>query len=123
MILALNPDYPILDLFWTMLMVFGLGLFLWTLFVVFRDLFGRDNIGAGGKTLWVVGVLVFPLVGALAYLISQSQAMGERRLQREGATELRMDDYLDSVSAQGGYRGVRDVTRSTQAWTGPIRSA
>jgi hypothetical protein len=122
-IVALSSDYPILDLFWTMLMVLGLGLFLWMLFVVFRDLFGRDDIGAGGKTLWVVGVLVFPIVGALAYLINQSQAMGERRLQREGGTELRMDAYLDSVSAEGGYRGVRDVTRSTQAWTGPMRSA
>jgi hypothetical protein len=121
--LAVSSQYPILDLFWTMLLVLGLAVLLWTIVMVFRDLFGRADIGVGGKTLWVLAVLVFPIVGSLSYLISQSTAMGERRLAREGATDLRMDAYLHDVSGAGGYRGVRDVTRTSQAWTGPIRPA
>jgi Phospholipase_D-nuclease N-terminal len=120
--LALNPEYPILDLFWTMLEVFGLAVFLWMIVVVFRDLFGRADIGAGGKTLWVLVVLLLPLVGCLVYLVSQSEAMGKRRVERAGATDLRLGAYVDSVSGEGGYRGVRDVTDTAQAWSGPIRA-
>jgi hypothetical protein len=122
-VLAVNSQYPILDIFWTMLLVFGLAVLLWTIVVVFRDLFGRTDIGAWAKTLWVLVVLVFPIAGSLGYLISQSTAMGERRLAREGVTDLRMDAYLHDVSGAGSYRGVRDVTRTSQAWTGPIRPA
>ena len=123
MTLALNSEFPLLDIIWTMLLVFGLGLLLWTIVVVFRDLFGRTDIGAWGKTRWVVVVLVFPIAGSLGYLITQSAAMGERRLRREGDTDLRMDSYLHAVSLESGYGGVRDVTRTSQAWAGPIRPA
>jgi predicted membrane channel-forming protein YqfA (hemolysin III family) len=116
-------QYPLFDLFWTMLLFFGLAVLVWMIVVVFRDLFTRTDIGAGGKTLWVLAVLVFPIVGSLVYLISQSEAMGERRLQRRGADDLRMDSYLHTVSHHDSYRGVRDVTRTTQAWSGPIRPA
>jgi Phospholipase_D-nuclease N-terminal len=121
--LALSSEFPILDIFWTMLLAFGLGLLLWTIVLVFRDLFGRSDIGAWGKTLWVALVLFFPIAGSLGYLISQSKAMGERRLRARGDTDLRMDSYLHTASLDDGYGGVRDVTRTTQAWAGPIRPA
>jgi hypothetical protein len=120
--LAAKSEYPILDIFWTMLLAFGLALLLYTVVFVFRDLFGRTDLAAWGKTVWVVVVLLFPIAGSLGYLISQSAAMGERRLAREGDTDLRVDAYLGEVSG-GGFRGVRDVTRTSQAWSGPIRPA
>lgn len=123
MTLAISSSYPILDIFWTTFLLFGLALFLYTLFVVFRDLFGREDLAWWGKTLWVVGLLVFPLIGSLGYLISQSAAMAERRLAREGGvgTQLGSDAYLHTVAGEGGFRGVRDVTDTRQAWAGPIR--
>jgi Phospholipase_D-nuclease N-terminal len=119
MALALSSDFPILDILWTIVLAFGLGLLLWTIIVVFRDLFGRGDIAAWVKVLWVLAVFVFPIAGSLAYLITQSPAMGERRLARDGATDLRMDSYLHDRSGAGSYRGVRDVTRSNQVWSGP----
>lgn len=47
--------------------------------------------------------------------------MGERRLRRLGATEARMDAYVNSVSGSDGYRGVHDAAFSREAWSGPIR--
>ena len=85
MTLALSEDFPLQDLIWTMLMVFGWALFLYLLFVVFRDLFGRDDVSAWGKAGWVLLVLVLPIIGALVYLASQSAEMGERELRRNGA--------------------------------------
>ena len=123
MTLALSSEFPLLDVFWTMLLAFGLGRLLYTIVVVFRDLFGRSDIGAWGKSLWVVLVLVLPIAGSLGYLISQSTAMGERRLRARGGSDLRMDAYLHTVSGEGGYGNVKDVTRTSQAWSGPIRPA
>lgn len=123
MTLALSTEYPILDIFWTMLVVLGVAVLLWTLVVVFRDLFGRADIGAWRKTLWVVAVLLFPILGSLVYLVSRSEAMGETRLAGHGAGDLRMDEYVHTVSGDGRYRGVRDVTRTTAAWSGPGREA
>lgn len=123
MTLALSSEAPFLDLLWTMLMAFFLALFVYVLIVVFRDLFPRDDIGALGKTGWVALVLVFPIAGSVAYLVSQSAAMGERRLQRQGATQLRRDAHLQSLSGNGSYRGVRDSVRTSQVMTGPMRPA
>ena len=118
---ALNSDYPLLDVMWTLMMAFGLALFFYTLFYVFRDLFQRQDISAWGKAAWVVFVLVLPVIGSLSYLISQSGAMGQRRLQRSGATQLRMDAYERSVAAGNEFRGIHDVTYTKEAWTGPMR--
>lgn len=123
MILSLSSDYPLLDILWTLLMAFGLALFFYTLFFVFRDLFRRDDVSGWGKTGWVVFVLVLPLIGSLSYLISQSGAMGERRLHQLGSSQLRMDAYTQSVAAGNEYRGIHDVTYTREAWTGPMRGA
>jgi hypothetical protein len=116
-------NYPLLDIMWTLLLAFGLALFFYTLFFVFRDLFHRDDTSAWGKIVWVVFVLFLPLIGSLSYLISQSGAMGERRLQRLGSSQLSMDAYTRSVAAGDEYRGIHDVTYTRQAWTGPMRGA
>ena len=104
-------------------MVCGWALFLYLLFVVFRDLFGRDDVSAWGKTAWVLLVLVLPVIGSLVYLASQSARMGERELRRTGATHLRMDAYERSVTGDGQYHGLRDEAARRRAMSGPIRSA
>jgi Phospholipase_D-nuclease N-terminal len=123
MSLALSEDFPVLDMFWTLLLVFGWGLFLYVLFVVFRDLFDRDDVSTWGKVGWVVLVLVLPVIGSLVYLASQSREMGERELRRKGATVLRMNAYERSVTGDGHYRGLRDEATLHRDMTGPVRSA
>src|SRR3954471_4043421 len=108
MTLALSDDFPLQDLIWTMLMVFGWALYFYLLFFVFRDLFGRDDVSTWGKAGWVLLVLVLPIIGSLVYLASQSAEMGERELQRNSATDLRMDAYERSVTGDGQYHGLRD---------------
>lgn len=123
MVLALNSEFPLLDLFWTMLLAFGLALLAWTIVVVFRDLFGRTDISPWWKTLWVLAVLLLPIVGSLVYLLAHGEEIEARRLRRRGAAGGRPEAYLHGVSGADSYRGVHDVTRTTQAWSGPIRPA
>ena len=117
MVLALNPDYPLLDLFWTFLMIGAFGLFLWTLIVVFRDLFGRSDISTGGKVGWTVLVLIVPIIGALAYLIARGDAMN----QRSATAQMNMDSYVQSVTQRGGYHNVHETVTGREALAGPTR--
>jgi hypothetical protein len=42
-------------------------IFVW--FLVAIRVFRRDDLGAGGKALWIVVILVFPIVGLLVYFL------------------------------------------------------
>jgi predicted membrane channel-forming protein YqfA (hemolysin III family) len=71
--------------------IFIFVLWFWLLITVFGDLFRRRDVSGIGKTLWVVGLIVFPYVGVFIYLISQGRGMAERRNQQaqQAREELR----------------------------------
>src|SRR4051812_10099907 len=93
-------DYPLLDLFWTTLMVFGWVLWFWLLFRVYSDLFRRQDIGGGAKTGWVVLTLLLPFIGVFAYLITQGRGMAER-VQRDAEQQRAASDAsIRSVVAE-----------------------
>jgi Phospholipase_D-nuclease N-terminal len=80
----LAADYPFLNIVWTMLVFFGLVIWLRLLFTVFADLFSRHDISGWGKAAWSVFTIVLPFVGVLVYLSSQGVQMAERSAKRAG---------------------------------------
>ncbi|MGA7418514.1 MAG: PLDc N-terminal domain-containing protein [Acidimicrobiales bacterium] len=74
--------YPLLSLFWTMLIFFGFFVWIWLLIVVFGDIFRSRDLGGFAKALWVLFVIVVPLLGVLIYLIVRGGDMNERRERR-----------------------------------------
>lgn len=62
--------------------IFIFVLWFWLLITVFGDLFRRRDVSGIGKTLWVIGLIVFPYIGVFIYLISQGRGMAERRTQQ-----------------------------------------
>jgi Phospholipase_D-nuclease N-terminal len=90
---------PLLDLFWTTLMIFSLVLWFMLLFRVYGDLFMRQDIGGWAKAGWIVLTLVLPLLGVFIYLISQGRSMSERAtlaIERQRAAN---DTHIRSVAA------------------------
>jgi hypothetical protein len=81
-VLLAAADYPFLNIVWTMLVFFGLVIWLRLLFTVFADLFSRPDISGGGKAAWSVFVIVLPFVGVLVYLSTQGVQMAERSAKR-----------------------------------------
>ena len=71
---------PLLDIFWTTLMFAGFALAIWLLFVVLRDLFDRDDVSAGERVGWTLGVCLVPVVGSLIYLVTRGDSAGELRM-------------------------------------------
>ena len=80
--MLLATDYPLLNIIWTMLVFFGLVIWLRLLFTVFADLFSRHDISGWGKAGWSVFAIVLPFVGVLVYLSTQGVQMAERSAKR-----------------------------------------
>jgi uncharacterized membrane protein YcjF (UPF0283 family) len=94
----LATDYPFLNIVWTMLVFFGLVIWLRLLFTVFADLFSRHDISGWGKAAWSVFAIVLPFVGVLVYLGAQGAQMAERSAKRAQAAQAQADDYVRSVA-------------------------
>ena len=62
--------------------VFMFVLWFWLLIRVIGDLLRRSDISGWGKAIWVIALIVFPYIAILAYIISQSRGMAERRSQQ-----------------------------------------
>src|SRR5215470_10359549 len=71
--------------------IFFFVVLLWLLFIIFSDLFRRQDISGWGKAFWVIALLLFPYLGVFIYLITQSSRMAERNIQQaqQARDELR----------------------------------
>src|SRR4029453_4909988 len=91
---------------WTILVLFAWILFFWLLFMVFGDLFRRDDISGWGKAAWVIFVIFVPFLGCFVYLISQGHKIGERNMQQAQAAQAQMDSHIKSVTGSGSAEQV-----------------
>jgi len=96
---VLAYDYPILGLFWTMLMIFLWVAWLMLLFHIIFDIFRSDDLSGFGKAGWMLLVLVVPLLGVLIYLIARGDSMTKRQIESAQAQQAQFDDYVRSVSS------------------------
>jgi hypothetical protein len=86
-------DYPILGLFWTMLIFFLWVAWLILLFRVFVDIF-RSDMGGGAKALWSIFVILVPFLGVFIYVIANGRAMGERDVAAAKQQESEVQAYI-----------------------------
>jgi hypothetical protein len=99
--MVVAADYPLLDVFWTMIVFFAFVIWIWTLFAVFSDLFRRHDISGWGKAGWTILVIFLPLVGVLAYLITQGKEMAERRTKDIEVSQAQFDQHIRTVAGGG----------------------
>ena len=77
-----DSSYPLLNIFWTMLIFFLWIIWIWILIWVIIDIFRSPDLSGGAKALWFLFVLFIPLIGVLVYLIAHGGSMGERAAGR-----------------------------------------
>jgi hypothetical protein len=68
------------------------------LFWVLSDIFRSKDLGGGGKTLWVIFVIVIPWLGILVYLIVRGHGMHERQLAQATEVQAAQAAYIKSVA-------------------------
>ena len=72
----LADDFPLLDVFWTMLVFFGCVIWITVLMMVLYDNFHRRDQSGLAKAGWTVFVIFLPVVGVLVYMVLRPHAAG-----------------------------------------------
>jgi len=91
-------NYPILNVFWTILMVFLWVLWFWVLITVFIDLFRSRDLSGWAKALWFVFILVLPLIGVLVYLIARGGKMHEHAAREAELQDQQFRRYVQEAA-------------------------
>ena len=91
-------DYPLLNLFLTMLYFFLWIAWLFLLFRIILDIFRSHDLGGWGKALWTILILFVPFLGVLIYVIARGSSMQERDLQHARESRQAMDRYITETA-------------------------
>ena len=100
--MLIAADYPFLDVLWTMIIFFCWVAWIWTLIVIFGDLFSRHDKSGWYKAMWMVFLIILPFLGVLIYLIANGSGMSQRGLERSRAQQAQFTEYVQSVATSSG---------------------
>jgi len=99
--LAASYDYPLLNVFWTILEVFLWVIWIWILIWIFIDIFRSHDLSGWAKALWLLFILFIPLVGVLVYLIVRGGSMHERAAQQARQQDQEARAYIREAAGTG----------------------
>ncbi len=100
--MLLAYDYPLLDVFWTMLFFFIWVAWIIILFRTIADIFRSRDIGGFSKAMWLIGVVILPWLGVLLYLIIRGGGMYERDVESAQRQQEALDAYVRQTVAPSG---------------------
>jgi len=121
MLLAASSNYPVLDLFWTIIEFFLWVIWIWILIMIFIDIFRSHDLSGWAKALWFLFVLFIPLIGVLVYLIARGGSMHERSVRQ---AQRDADAFYSSYgrhAASGGDGGSDGSTADQLAKLADLR--
>ncbi|MFG2340672.1 SHOCT domain-containing protein [Streptomyces yangpuensis] len=95
-------DYPLLNLFWTMLWLFLWIMWFFLLFKIITDIFRDHTLGGWGKAGWLIFVLILPFLGVFVYLIARGKSMTEREMKQMQENEAAFKSYVQQAATPGG---------------------
>ena len=106
-------DYPLLNLFLTMLYFFLWIAWLFLLFRIILDIFRSHDLGGWGKAGWTILILFVPFLGVLIYVIARGSSMQERDMQQARESRQAMDRYI-TETARGAAPSTSPVDELTK---------
>src|SRR3974390_1910861 len=98
----LGTDYPVADLFLTMLWFFLFIIWIWLLIMVFSDIFRSHDLNGWIKALWAIFVIIVPFLGVFVYLIARGGKMQERGMRNAAQQKSDFDAYVRETAGTSG---------------------
>ncbi len=98
--MILATSYPLLEIFWTILVFFAFVVWLMILFTVLSDIFRRHDTSGGVKVAWIIAIIVLPYLGTFVYLVTQHNGITERAQRQQRDAQAQFDSYVKSVSGK-----------------------
>jgi len=108
----LAVDYPLLNIFWTIILLFLWVAWLWLLIGLLSDIYQRHDLDGVEKALWVAFMVIVPFVGVLTYLAVAGPGIARRRAEQEQAAKADFDDYIRSVAGGGPGGSTAEIERA-----------
>ncbi len=102
-------DYPLLNLFWTMLWFFLFVAWIWLLIIILADVFRSEDLGGWSKALWVIFIVILPWLGVLVYLIARGGKMHERAAADAARRDQAMRSYIRDAAGPTSGAGTSSV--------------
>ena len=99
--LPFAADYPLLNIIWTMLVFFGLFLWIALIFRAFIDLYGRHDVSGWGKAGWTILIIVIPLIGVCIYFLVDGKGIAEREMAKAQKQQGEFKDYVREAAGSG----------------------
>jgi hypothetical protein len=94
-------DYPLLNVFWTMMWLFLWVLWFFLLFKVITDIFRSHDLNGWAKAGWVVLTIVLPYLGVLIYLVVRGHSMSRRDIEQAKENEAAFKAYVREAAGPG----------------------
>ena len=66
-------DFPLLGVFWSLMMLFMFVIVGFVVIYTFIDNFRRSDHGGAAKAGWALVIVVLPLLGALIYILMRPE--------------------------------------------------
>ncbi|MEU2547722.1 SHOCT domain-containing protein [Streptomyces roseolus] len=103
-------DYPLLNVFWTMMWFFLWIMWLFLLFKVITDIFRDHELSGWGKAGWLIFCIVLPYLGVLVYVIARGKGMGLRDAKQAKEAEARFQEYIRQTAGTQAAAGAPSAT-------------
>ncbi len=110
----LIADYTFFDLFWSLLVFFIWVMWFWLLFTIWFDIFRRDDISGGSKTLWLLFTILVPFLGVFVYLIKENDGMMKRAQARAQRDRQHMTSTCARRPSSGTGSAAEEIARGKE---------
>jgi hypothetical protein len=108
-------DYPLLSVFWSMLVFFLWIMWFVLLFRVVVDIFRDDEMSGWAKAGWLVFTIVLPFLGVFVYVIARGKNMGRREISQARAQQQAFDDHIrEAAGAQGRPSSIDELAKLSE---------
>src|SRR5687768_10388937 len=92
-------EWQVGQVFWSMLWFTLFFFWIYTVVVVFSDVFRSKDLSGGAKVAWTLFIIFIPFLGVLCYLIARGSKIGEHAAQDAAKQDAAMRAYIrDTVN-------------------------
>jgi membrane protein implicated in regulation of membrane protease activity len=95
---VLAYDYPLLDVFLSILYFSLFFMWIWIAVTVVVDVFRSSDLGGFSKALWFLFVVFLPFLGVFIYLVARGAKMHERQIADAAAQQRAFDEYVQQTA-------------------------
>ena len=104
MLIAEN-NYPLLEVFWTIIIFFAWLIWIWAVIAILSDVFRRHDISGWGKAGWTFLIILIPFLGVLIYLIAHGDDMAKRNAEQMNVAQKQYEEHIREVAGSSGGGG------------------